>query len=75
MTNEMILENGKKRRFTMVGGYPVFYVTEADCALCADCADEAEEKTTGHVNWGSDDLDCFECSNKIKSAYGINVSQ
>ena len=32
------MTDGSLRRFTMVGGYPIFYATKKDEALCAECA-------------------------------------
>ena len=67
-------------RFTSVGGYPVFYVTDDSGVLCATCVQEEIESCCDHdsggwyveshvINWEDPDLDCDNCSARIESAY------
>ena len=68
------------RRYTMVGGYPVFYIANHHWSLCATCVQEkitackdvdSEYFVTGHaVNYEDDSLYCDHCSQTIESAYG-----
>lgn len=58
------------RSFTMVGGYPVFYLTSEDGVLCPECAATNDEPTTPHVNYESR-MSCDECSTEIEAAYDI----
>jgi len=69
----MTAEN-RARRYTSVGGYPLFYVSRCNDALCADCVDQLAEEdsdavTTPAINWEDNHLYCDECSTKIESAY------
>ena len=58
-------------------GYPLFYVLNQETVLCADCCtDQYNEESGDHieseVNYDDENLYCWECSEKIESAYGEN---
>lgn len=63
------------RKYTDLGGYPLFYVTNTHGVLCADCATErVSEKTEDQpidadVNYEDRSLYCEDCSERIESAY------
>ena len=62
------------RSFSMVGGYPLFYLCDAGSTVrCASCRTEelknAHGKPTAHPNWENPSLHCDECSTRIESAY------
>jgi len=64
----------RARKYTSVGGYPLFYISQCNNVLCADCVDQLTEEepeavTTPAVNWECTNLHCDECSTKIGSAY------
>lgn len=72
--SEYIMNDGKLRSFTSIGGYPLFYVTKGSC-LCPDCAtdnDQNDPIVAADVNWENPDLYCDECSARIESAYAEN---
>ena len=64
------------RSFTMVGGYPLAYVTTDGSTLCPGCvAEDIRDgcwSPVGHVfvNWEDEGLYCSACSDPIESAYG-----
>jgi hypothetical protein len=70
-----VLADGRMRRYTFPGCYPIYYLTPKGETLCPDCA--AEERTKGYqihplfadVNWEDPALYCDECSERIESAY------
>lgn len=69
----LIMKNGDFRKYTMVGAYPVFYLTDANDCICPECATELkkDDYTQLHsfaINWGSI-LYCDECSAEIEAAY------
>ena len=69
------MTDGSLRRFTMVGGYPIFYATKKDEALCAECAaDRPDDVERESVNWENESLHCDECSEKIECAYPSDES-
>lgn len=62
------------RKYTDIGGYPIFYITTKDECLCPDCATEQykEEPNSiagGEINWEDSELYCEKCSDRIESAY------
>jgi hypothetical protein len=73
--------DGSIRKYTDLGGYPVFYLTEDSGVLCAACvqterpdvadADQASDwkVVAADVNWEDPDLYCDHCSDRIESAY------
>ena len=69
--------NGNLSSFTMVGGYPIYYMDGQGNVLCASCANEARDNDDSHgcqpvaagVNWEDACLYCDECSDRIASAY------
>ena len=66
------------RKYSKIGGYPIFYLNCDDLVMCADCVIEesayfeeyvdAEEAFTSHINWESE-LYCEWCDAKIEQAY------
>ena len=76
----LFYNDGTVRRYTMVGGYPVFYIASHHLPLCSSCVQEnvkacqdvdSEHFVTGHgVNWECDSLYCDHCYQTIESAYG-----
>ncbi len=68
--------DGRLRKFTDVGSYPLFYRTQRGHDLCCACAQEAEDEDdcfdppiAAEVNWESD-ISCDGCSAEIERAYG-----
>lgn len=67
--------DGTPRKFTDVGGYPIFYVTANGDCLCPKCAGEEEGPDSDHpvvasdANWEDPALVCDGCSERIESAY------
>lgn len=70
----------KVRKYTDIGGYPIFHVTKDGGVLCADCIEDNEDQcadpndagfyVTGHgVNWEDPHLHCDHCHKRIESAY------
>jgi hypothetical protein len=60
---------GGIRKFTMVGGYPIFYVKLSE-ALCPECAaEDADGIDCAAVNWEDESLYCDECGDGIECAY------
>lgn len=72
--------NGKLPTYTMMGSYPLVYLTEQGNVLCANCANEELERwqqgesDDPPSDYGPYDegppLGCDECSTQIESAYG-----
>lgn len=71
--------NGKLPKYTSVGSYPVFYVSNMDCVLCAECSTavlddpmafgNGESLLGCDVNWEDPHMYCEECNVRIESAY------
>jgi len=68
---------GGARKFTLVGGYPIYYVCD-HAAYCPDCASVAESNlsgppgdTEGGINWKDDNLSCDACGENIECAYPV----
>lgn len=66
--------NGKFRKYTTLGGYPVFYIDLRNDCLCNECATEqyVEDNNSimgGDINWENTELYCDICSERIESAY------
>lgn len=69
--------DGTLWRYTSIGCYPMFYVTQRCDVLCYQCADEElklghdsfDPPINGDVNWEDPDLFCDACSGRIESAY------
>ena len=56
-------------------GYPLFYTLNQETVLCADCCTEqynekADDQVEADINRDDEGLYCWECSEKIESAYG-----
>lgn len=79
---QLTMPNGKLRRCTMIGSYPIFYLTCDECAICHNCAtDDFEisvadpidydylQPRSAHINWEDPDMYCDKCSQRIESAY------
>jgi len=68
-------KDGKPRRFTSVGGYPMVYVApKYGDVLCPGCADHVEVLApnmalVAGINWEDASLYCDSCSERIESAY------
>ena len=69
--------DGSFQAFTMLGCYPIFYLTKGNDVLCAECADDNEADPDEYdpvdaadVHWEGPPLRCDNCSNEIESAYG-----
>ena len=66
------MPDGSLRRFTRVGGYPIFY-RDRFKALCPECAsvpaEEIDEIGFASVNWEDESLYCDECGDGIECAY------
>jgi hypothetical protein len=67
---------GKRRAYTDVGCYPVFYlVTDGreEHIYCPWCCEETTDDDLTIVgaqpNWEDPDLECAECGSRIESAY------
>ena len=55
--------------YSLIGGYPLFYLTDQDQALCPECATEERLSVeNGHCNYESK-IYCAECSQEIEAAY------
>ena len=65
------MPDGSLRRFTKVGGYPIFYLDKNNEALCPECASVPDEEKIGGalVNWEDESLYCDECGGSIECAY------
>lgn len=66
--------DGTARKFTDVGRYPIFYVTNNGDCLCPACALTAERIGDDPVvacdaNWEDPSLNCDDCGDRIESAY------
>ena len=74
--SEYIMNDGKLRSFTSIGGYPLVYVTKDNCCLCHTCATDNDQDydpiVAVDVNWENPDLYCDQCSARIESAYTDN---
>lgn len=64
------------RRYSMVGGYPIAYLTGESSVLCGTCVAEeiyagsCSTVTQHFVNWEDSSLYCEGCDETIESAYG-----
>ena len=65
-------------RFTMVGGYPVYWVTYGADVLCStcvaeniiECCEPGPGQIDAHgINWEDPHLHCDNCGDRIESAY------
>lgn len=65
------MPNGDARKYTKVGGYPLFYVARggAVCPCCAASEYYHPEELLQAVNWEDQDLECVDCQEPIESAY------
>ena len=70
---DFTMANGKLRSYTMIGCYPLFYVTQGNSCLCPKCATDNDQEydpiIASDVNWEDDTLYCDECNKLILSAY------
>jgi hypothetical protein len=61
------------RKYSSVGGYPLFYYDATGFVTCGDCADHADipsdETLEVGANWENPQLHCDQCSTRIESAY------
>ena len=70
------LRNGSIRKYSVRGGYPIYYVSKG-YVLCPTCADKTVEEGEAEdedfepsVNYESR-IHCDQCSEQIESAYGV----
>jgi len=65
------MNDGKARRYTFVGCYPLFYFTEWGGILSPEAIDDIgwDEIIGADVNWEDPDLYCDETGYRIESAY------
>jgi hypothetical protein len=70
---DYVMDSGKLRSYTMIGGYPLFYLDKGNNCLCPKCASDNDEFTESltavDANWEDPDLYCDHCSERIESAY------
>lgn len=65
-------ETGKLPAYAWPGGYPLYYLTPEDSALCPHCANN-EIVTSSEVNWSDPELPCECCGDFIEAAYVEDV--
>ena len=73
--SDYVMNDGKLRSYTSIGGYPLFYVTKSNNCLCPNCADNNDlddSIVAVDANWENPDLYCDQCSARIESAYADN---
>jgi len=65
------MNDGKARRYTFVGCYPLFYYTESGDVLSPQAIDEHgwDEVIGADINFENPDLYCDETGDRIESAY------
>ena len=69
MTNEQTAKE-ELPKFTMIGGYPILYLTDLDEVLCSACASTEEYEIAARgVNWEDPRIFCECCEERIESAY------
>jgi hypothetical protein len=66
------------RKYSKIGGYPIFYLNCDDLVMCVDCVIEesayfeeyvdVEEAFTAKINWEKE-RHCEWCNSKIEKAY------
>ena len=79
------IKEGKFPSFAWPGGYPLFYITRDNGALCPECCnkefelirealanrdDPQWEVIVADINFEDNMLYCDHCSQRINSAYG-----
>ena len=78
--SDYVMESGSIRKFTSVGGYPLYYVTkdggvlspeavEENIDLCRDSDDPQWHVIGADVNWEDPCLYCEHTGRRIESAY------
>jgi len=69
--------NGQFPSHSWPGAYPLVYLTREGNNLCAACAsanDSPGDPTVSvDTHWEGSDLQCDECNEYIRSAYGTTV--
>lgn len=70
--------------FTMVGGYPIFYLAQDNEVICPACVNGENGSEVGNseydgdpqwtivasdVNWEDPEMFCCHCNERIESAY------
>lgn len=63
---------GKLPMFSLLGGYPLYYVDEGNDTICARCANAQGDEVTieaVEINYEETDLYCCYCDLRIPSAY------
>jgi hypothetical protein len=65
--------DGKLSAYAWPGGYPLFYLDGENNVLCVTCARKDGYNSPivdCDVNHEDTELTCFDCSQRIESAYG-----
>ena len=72
VVKSLVSEDGSLSSFTMVGGYPIYYLDNLDQVLCPECATYSlacgEFIRHAEVNWESD-ITCDGCEEELERAY------
>lgn len=66
------MENGELPTFAWPGGYPLFYLDNADDVLCPKCANNKQlllQIVAADINYEDACLYCDHCDERIESAY------
>ena len=81
--NYQRMPDGKVRKYTAVGGYPIAYLTRDNEVLSAkgieeigeacDDPDDGEYVVEAFVNWESEDLRCSYTEEPIECAYPMDL--
>ena len=56
------------RKYTIEGGYPLFYYDALNNVFCADCSEDTTYLKV-NINWENPQLFCDCCEERIESAY------
>jgi len=56
------------RKYTLVGGYPLFYYDSLGNVFCSDCSEDTTYLKV-NINWENPQLFCDCCEDRIESAY------
>ena len=76
--------------FSMVGGYPIYYLTQDNAVLCPACVNGENGSEVGNpecdddpqwtvvavdANWEDPSMTCEHCEKRIESAYADDDSE
>jgi hypothetical protein len=81
--SDYMMDGGSVRKFTPVGGYPLYYLSkdgvvlsseavEENIDLCRDPNDSGWFIVAAGINWENPCLYCDHTGNRIESAYAEN---